>query len=115
MEAIIPEEEQEETLKKKFKPKVIQGGLAIGGGEPPNKSRIWLLDLEPGTIFLVYNKLEPFDYLMPQFMLVEKTDDSNVRLLTQGSTDIIDVYIHPERFCKKYELAEVRGIRKLDE
>jgi len=105
----ITDEEKEE----RWAPKIIQGGLA--GAEPPDKSHDWLSELEIGTVFLVQDKTDLWSYVAHQFEIVDKSD-YHVRLFTMGSSNVeILIWVIPKKFCNKFILAEITGIRKGNE
>lgn len=85
--------------------------VITGGKEPPDdpNNPDWLSKLDKGTVFLVQDKLNPNDFNLGLIRLLNKTDKSATLAIKQGEA-IIEAFVNPLRFCKKYSLYEVLGV-----
>jgi len=83
----------------------------ITGGKTPPADGNWLSELETGTVFLISDK-QSNDFTLGLFKLVDKTDRT-VTLFTPSHKE--PIYVHPIRFCNRYNLWETLMVLKVPE
>lgn len=101
-----PEKEEEEKL---VQFKVIDGGRTAREGGPTGTN--WLLKLKEGDVFLAKDK-DPMNFLVQQFEILVSFENA-VKLFSNVGVEA-EVWVHPDTFCRKFNLLRVLSNGNID-